>query len=257
MNASPAVIGYLTILRKETVRVFRIWTQTILPSVVTQSLYFLIFGSFIGSQIGHVAGMSYVAFLVPGLILMSVITNAFSNTASSFFGAKFMRSIDELLVSPLKPFTMLAGYVSGGIIRGVAVGAAVFIVSLFFAPGGVQHPFILLFFLVLTALIFSALGFLNGMFARKFDDVGIVPTFVLTPLTYLGGVFYRLEDLPAFWQAVSRANPIVYMIDGFRFGFFGVASTPVLISAIVLLLVAAALIGVNLRLLRRGVGLKV
>ncbi len=254
---SASWIGYLTILRKETVRVFRIWPQTFLPSVVTQSLYFIIFGGLIGSRLGSIGGTSYIAFLVPGLVMMSAITNAFTNTAGSFFGAKFQRNIEELLVSPMKPWVILAGYVSGGIVRGVLVGCAVFLVSAFFTSIQVTHLFVLLFFLIITCLIFSLLGFLNGMFARKFDDVSIVPTFLLTPLTYLGGVFYSLEFLPPFWRTVSYGNPIVYMIDGFRFGFSGSFSTPVSMSALILVVVAAGLILFSLRLMKKGVGLKV
>ena len=250
------MIGYLTILRKETVRIFRIWPQTFLPSIVTQSLYLVIFGGLIGSRLGEVGGTSYIAFLVPGLVMMSSITNAFSNTASSFFGAKFQRSIEELLVSPMKPWVILAGYVSGGIVRGVFVGIGVFIVSLFFTPMHIAHIFPLLFFLFITCLIFSLLGFLNGLFARKFDDVSIVPTFFLTPLTYLGGVFYSLSFLPPFWRTVSYGNPIVYMIDGFRYGFSGTGTTPVFTSAMILIAVAAGLIVIGLQLMKKGVGLK-
>lgn len=256
MTTSQTLVGYATIVRKETVRIFRIWTQTLLPSVVTQGLYFIIFGGLIGSRLGEVEGMSYVSFLVPGLVMMAAITNSFSNTAGSFFGAKFMRSIDEILVSPMKPWVMMAGYVSGGVIRGVTVGLLVFAVSLAFAPMQVTHVFSLLFFLIATCLIFSLLGFLNGLFARKFDDVGIVPTFILTPLTYLGGVFYSLEYLPPFWRSVSHANPIVYMIDGFRFGFSGVSTTPVAVSALILFLVVVALATLGATLLNRGIGLK-
>lgn len=256
MTTSPLLIGYLTIVRKETVRIFRIWTQTLLPSVITQGLYFIIFGGLIGSRLGDVAGSSYVSFLVPGLVMMAAITNSFSNTAGSFFGAKFMKSIEEILVSPLKPWVMMAGYVSGGVIRGVVVGGLVFAVSLAFAPLHVTHIFTLVFFLFATCFIFSLLGFLNGLFARKFDDVGIIPTFVLTPLTYLGGVFYSLEYLPPFWRSVSYGNPIVYMIDGFRFGFSGVSTTPVLVSALILAAVALGLGLFTLGLLKRGVGLK-
>ncbi len=254
--SNPTVIGYLTIVRKETHRIFRIWTQTILPSVVTQSLYFIIFGGLIGSQIGQVSGMSYAAFLVPGLVMMSAITNSFSNVASSFFGAKFMRNIDEILVSPMKPWAILAGYITGGVVRGVVVGGAVFLVSALFTPVRIEHLGAFLFFLFMTCIIFSLLGFLNALFARKFDDVGIVPTFVLTPLTYLGGVFYSLSLLPPFWRNVSYANPIVYMIDGFRYGFSGTADTSVLISGVILVLVASGLTWLSLTLLKRGFGLK-
>ncbi len=257
MITSPVWVGYATIVRKEVTRIFRIWTQSILPSVVTQALYFVIFGGLIGARIGSIDGLSYTAFLVPGLVMMSVITNAFSNVASSFFGAKFGRSIEELLVSPLKPLAMLAGYVSGGVVRGVVVGIAVFAVSALFTSVQVVHLGALLFFLVSTCLIFSLLGFLNSLFARKFDDVGIVPTFILTPLTYLGGVFYSIDYLPPFWRTISSLNPIVYMIDGFRFGFSGVAATPVLLSACVLTAVTIVLVVVSHYFLKKGVGLKV
>jgi len=249
-------VGYATILRKETVRIFRIWIQTILPSVVSQTLYFAIFGGIVGARIGQMGGTRYVAFLVPGLVMMSVITNAFSNVVSSFFGAKFQRSVEEILVSPMKRWVMLAGYVSGGVVRGMVVAVAVFLASAAFVRPQVTHPLSLIFFLLATCLIFALLGFLNALFARKFDDVGIIPTFVLTPLTYLGGVFYGLDALPPFWRAVSYANPIVYMIDGFRYGFSGIAATSVLASAAILTLVIAALIALNLTLLRRGTGLK-
>lgn len=256
MTTHPLLIGYLTIVRKETVRIFRIWPQTFLPSIVTQSLYLIIFGGFIGSRLGMVGGTSYVAFLVPGLIMMSALTNAFSNTVGSFFGAKFMRSIEEILVSPMKPWVMLAGYVTGGLVRGVLVGGAVFIASLFFTHLPITHPLAFLFFLSVTCLIFSLLGFTNALFAKKFDEIAIIPTFLLTPLTYLGGVFYAIEELPPFWQKVSSFNPMVYMIDGFRFGFSGHAETSLLGSAFVLSLVAVILVVVNLRILKTGFGLK-
>lgn len=253
---NAAFVGYTTILRKETVRIFRIWTQTILPSVVSQTLYFAIFGGIVGSRIGQMNGTSYAAFLVPGLVMMSLITNSFSNVVGSFFGAKFQRSIEEVLVSPMKPWAILAGYVSGGVVRGVVVAVAVFLASMAFVTPHVAHPLSLVFFLLVACLIFSLLGFLNALFARKFDDMVIIPTFVLTPLTYLGGVFYNLNALPPFWRSVSYANPVVYMIDGFRYGFSGTASTSVLGSAAVLVLVVVALTALNLVLLRRGTGLK-
>lgn len=256
MNTSIQRIGLFTILRKESVRIFRIWKQTILPSAITQSLYFLIFGGFIGERIGNVDGLSYVAFLVPGLIMMSVITNSFSNTASSFFGAKFQRNIDEMLVSPLKPYIILAGYVGGGIVRGLVVGLVVFLVSLIFAPLQIVNIAALLYFLFITAAFFSLLGFFNGMFAKKFDDVSIIPTFVLTPLTYLGGVFYSLDYLPPFWRSVSFFNPIVYMIDGFRYGFSGFATTPVLASGLILLAITSIMTLGLMYMIRKGIGLK-
>lgn len=226
--------AFLTIARKETTRIFRIWTQTLLPPVITQSLYFVIFGAFIGQRIGEVGGTSYAAFLVPGLILMSVVTNAFSNVASSFFGSKFMKNIEEILVAPVAPKTILAGFASGGVIRSVAVGIIVFLVSLFFIEPQITHIWAVIYFGLMTSIFFAMFGMLNGLFARKFDDVSIIPTFILTPLTYLGGVFYDINVLPPFWKTISLLNPLTYAIDGFRYGFSGNAATPVVTSAIAL-----------------------
>ncbi len=248
--------AYLTILRKETYRIFRIWTQTLLPPVITQSLYFLIFGAFIGSRVGIVDGVPYMTFIIPGLVMMAVIQSSFMNVVSSFFGAKFMRNIDEILVSPTPIWVMLAGYVSGGVVRGTVTGGIVYAVSAVFAQPVVQHPWIVLLFLVLTSVLFSLAGFLNAVFAKKFDDTSIFSTFVLIPLTYLGGVFYSVSQLPPLWQNVSKANPILYMVDGFRYGFFGSAGIPVAQSIALITAVIVALVWTNLYLLRTGVGMK-
>lgn len=248
--------AYLTLIRKETQRIFRIWTQTLLPPVITQSLYFLIFGAFIGSRVGLVEGVPYMAFIVPGLVMMAVIQNSFMNVVSTFFFAKFARSIEEIQVSPTPEWVMLAGFVSGGIIRGVTTGVLVYAVSAVFAKPDVAHPWAVALFLLLTAALFSLAGFTNAVFAKKFDDMSIFSTFVLVPLTYLGGVFYSINQLPPFWQAVSKANPILYMVDGFRYGFFGVASVPVWQSALLLTFITAALVVANLRLLRQGTGMR-
>lgn len=256
MKFSTARVAYLTIARKEVHRILRIWTQTLLPPVITQSLYFVVFGAFLGQRIGDVAGYSYAAFLVPGLILMSVVTNAFSNVVSSFFGAKFQRSIEELLVAPVSPGVIVSGYATGGFVRSLLVGGIVFLVSLFFVPPSIAHIWAILFFGVLTAVLFSLFGMLNGLFARKFDDVSIIPTFVLTPLTYLGGVFYDINALPPFWKTVAYLNPLAYAIDGFRYGFSGIARTPVAASALALVGVTCVTAVVLVVLIRRGVGLK-
>lgn len=256
MPHTIARVAYLTIARKEVNRIFRIWTQTLLPPVITQSLYFVVFGAFIGQRIGEVGGTSYAAFLVPGLILMAVVTNAFSNVASSFFGAKFQRSIEELLVAPVSPWVMLSGFATGGIVRSVLVGAIVFAVSAFFVPPVITHWWAVLFFGLLTAVFFSLLGLLNGLFARKFDDVSIVPTFVLAPLTYLGGVFYDIGNLPGAWQVVAKLNPLAYAIDGFRYGFSGAASTHVAASAVILAMLVVTLSATCWALLRKRVGLQ-
>lgn len=249
-------INFMTILRKEVSRIFRIWTQTILPPVITQSLYFIIFGGFVGSQIPAINGISYMAFIVPGLVMMSVITSSFQNVVGSFFGAKFQRNIDELLVSPTPNWVIIAGYVGGGVFRGILVGLIVFLVSAFFTQPVIYNFGIVLLFIVLTAIMFSIGGLINAIFARKFDDVQIIPTFVLTPLTYLGGVFYSIHRLPEFWQIVSRFNPILYMVDGFRYGFFGFSDIPIIWSASLLIVLTILMIVWANWLLYRGTGMK-
>lgn len=256
MRTNVIVHSYLTFLRKETWRIFRIWPQTLLPPLITQSLYFVIFGGFIGSRVGLVDGVPYMSFIVPGLVMMAVIQNSFMNTVSSFFSAKFMRSIEEIMVSPTPDWVMLVGYVTGGVVRGVVTGTLVFAVSAFFTRLPVLHPWAVVLFLFLTSALFSLAGFLNAIFAKKFDDMGIFSTFVLVPLTYLGGVFYSVSQLPPFWQSVSKANPILYMVDGFRYGFFGNAGIPVWQSALTLLAVVIALAVINLKLLRQGIGMR-
>lgn len=255
MKYSPT-IAYLTIARKEINRVLRIWTQTLLPPIITQSLYFVIFGAFLGSRIGEIGGQSYAAFIVPGLILMAIVTSAYSNVASSFFGTKFQRSIEEILVAPVSPSTLLAGFSTGGIVRSLIVGVIVFIVSLFFVPSSITHLWAVIYFGIVTAIFFSLLGFLNGMFARKFDDVSIVPTFVLTPLTYLGGVFYDIGSLPGVWATIAKFNPLAYAIDGFRYGFTGQASTSVIGSALAMFVLTLILGIILIHLLRKRVGLQ-
>ncbi len=256
MNHRISSVAYFTLTRKEVSRIFRIWTQTLLPPVITQALYFVVFGAFLGTRIGQVGGVSYAAFIVPGLVLMSVVTNAFTNVASSFFGTKFQRSIEEMLVAPMSPLVMLSGFCTGGVVRSVLVGGIVLVVSVFFVPLTMLHVWLVLYFGLMTAICFSLFGFLNGLFARKFDDVGIVPTFVLAPLTYLGGVFYDIGNLHGVWHVVARLNPLAYAIDGFRFGFSGYATTPVAVSALVLGAVTVGLFVLTLHLLRRRVGLQ-
>jgi ABC-2 type transport system permease protein len=221
MSASVNWIGYKTIVRKEIVRILRIWGQTIVPPAITMSLYFIIFGNLIGRRIGEMGGFDYMQFIVPGLVMMSVITNSYGNMVSSFFGAKFGHHIEELLISPLPNWVILAGYVTGSLVRGLLVGAVVIAVSLFFTELEVRHPWVTLSVLVSTAIVFAMAGMVNAIFAEKFDDIAIIPTFVLTPLTYLGGVFYSIALLPDFWQKVSAFNPILYMVNGFRYGMLG------------------------------------
>ncbi len=250
------VIGLYTLVRKEIQRFLRIWSQTLLPPAITMSLYFLIFGTFIGSQIDDLHGVSYIAFIVPGLVMMAIITNSYSNVSSSFFGAKFQNNIEELLVSPMPYWQVLLGFALGGVSRGLLVGVIVTIVSLLFTKLILSNILIVFAFAILTSVMFSLAGFTNGIFAKKFDDVTIVPTFVLTPLTYLGGVFYSIDLLPAFWQKVSLLNPIVYMVSGFRHGFLGFSEIPVWVGLSVLSVFTVVFFCVNVYLLKIGRGLK-
>lgn len=253
---APIAIPLYTLTKKEVVRIFRIWTQSLLPSVVTTSLYFLIFGAFIGSQVRDIEGISYMEFIVPGLVMMAIVTNSFMNVVSSFFGNKFQKSIEELLVSPTPNWVILLGYSTGGIVRGLAVGGLVLLIAFLFTQIQILNPLLVILFAVMTALVFSFAGLLNGIFAKKFDHVSIVPTFVLTPLTYLGGVFYSIEALPEFWQNVSKVNPVLYMVDGFRFGFFGFSDVSVLTSFMILATFVIILGTLDIILLNRGVGLR-
>lgn len=219
---STTYTGIKTLLRKEVTRIIRIWSQTLLPPAITMTLYFVIFGNLIGSRIGEMGGFDYMSFIVPGLVMMAVITSSYGNMVSSFFGAKFAKHVEELLVSPMPNWAILAGYVSGSLFRGLAVGLIVTLVSLFFTDIQVHNVWIILSTVVLTSVVFSLGGFINAAFANKFDDIAIIPTFVLTPLTYLGGVFYSISLLPDFWQKVSLINPVLYMVNTFRYGFLGV-----------------------------------
>jgi ABC-2 type transport system permease protein len=248
--------GYTTIVRKEVTRILRIWGQTIVPPAITMTLYFIIFGELIGRRIGEMGGFSYMQYIVPGLVIMSVITNSYGNMVSSFFGAKFGKHIEELLISPLPNWIILAGYVTGALMRGLMVGAVVMMVSLFFTRIEIQHPLIMLSVLLLTATVFALAGMVNAIFAQKFDDIAIIPTFVLTPLTYLGGVFYSIELLPSFWQHVSVFNPILYMVNGFRLGMLGVSDVSLWTTYGVILMAGALLFGWCMILLGRGTGLR-
>jgi len=256
MTIKEKWIAFYTIVRKEVVRFMRIWMQTLLPPVITQSLFFIIFGTYIGSQIGNISGVSYMAFIVPGLVMMAVINSAYSNVVSSFFGSKFQRNFEEIMVSPTPNWVVIGGYVAGGMLRGLIVGLIVFIVSIFFVQPEIYNFILILVFIILTSLVFALGGLTNGIFAKKFDDVSIFPTFVLTPLTYLGGVFYSVNDLPVFWQNVSKLNPILYMIDGFRYGFHGVSDINIWISTLVLLAFTAAFLITNIILMKKGIGLR-
>ena len=249
-------IGLKTLVRKEVVRIVRIWIQTIVPPAITMTLYFIIFGNLIGRRIGSMGGFDYMQYIAPGLIMMSVITNSYGNVVSSFFGAKFGRHIEEMLVSPMSNATVIMGHVAGGVFRGLLVGALVTVVALFFTKLEVQHPLITLSIVILSSTVFALAGFINAVFARKFDDISIVPTFVLTPLTYLGGVFYSISLLPEFWQKVSLANPIIYMVNAFRYGILGVSDINIIYAYLIVGLFVVGLFSVSLALLNRGVGIR-
>lgn len=249
-------IALKTIVVKETLRFARIWIQTVLPPMITMSLYFIIFGGLIGSRIGEMEGIRYMDFIVPGLIMMAVITNAYSNVVSSFFSAKFQHHIEEMLVSPIPNSLIIIGFVGGGLLRGLTVGLAVTLVSLLFSPLVIHHLAVTLSVVVLTAILFSLAGLINGVFARTFDDISIVPTFVLTPLTYLGGVFYSISLLPEFWQHVSLINPILYMVNAFRYGLLGVSDMNLWISYAIIIGFIIALYLFALYLMNKGYGIR-
>ena len=250
------IVGLRTIMRKEVKRVSRIWVQTIVPPAITMSLYFVIFGSLIGRRIGEMEGMPYIAYIAPGLIMMAVITNSFSNVVSSFFGAKLQLYLEEMLVSPLSTATIVVGYMVGGIFRGLAVGALVTVVALMFTRLTIVHPWITLSVVVLVAAVFSMAGLLNAIFAKTFDDISIVPTFVLTPLTYLGGVFFSISLLSPTWQAVAMANPILYMVNAFRYGVLGISDIPIALAYSLIIGLFVALFSLNMWLLSRGRGIR-
>ena len=263
MNPAQAnLIALGTITRREVVRILRIWSQTLLPPAITMTLYFLIFGKLIGSRVGTVAtdssgaAISYIEYIAPGLIMMSVIQNAYGNITSSFFGAKFQRFVEEMLVSPMPSWTILAGYVSGAVLRGLMVGAIVLLISLFFSKIHLYHPIVTLTTFLLAAVIFALLGFVNAIYAKKFDDIAIIPTFVLTPLTYLGGVFYNVAQLPSPWNELSHLNPILYMVNAFRYGLLGVSDIDLTWAYVVMFAFVLGLGALCLNLLHRGVGLR-
>jgi len=249
-------IAFTTILVKEVRRFMRIWQQTLLPPAITMTLYFIIFGNLIGSRIGEMSGLNYMAFIMPGLIMMSVINNAYSNVSSSFFSNKFQRSVEELLVAPVPNSVILAGFVFGGVARGILTGIIVTIVAVFFTDIQVHNFWILTSIVLLSSILFSLGGFINALYANKFDDVSIIPTFVLTPLSYLGGVFFSTDLLPEGWRLVSEFNPILYMVNGFRFGMLGVSDVSLVTCYAILISVIVVLTAYSMWLLKRGKGIR-
>ncbi|ABZ75322.1 ABC-2 type transporter [Shewanella halifaxensis HAW-EB4] len=248
--------AFKSILTKEINRFTRIWVQTLVPPAISMTLYFLIFGNLVGKRIGDMGGVSYMEFIAPGLIMMAVITSSYSNVASSFFSAKFQRNLEELIVAPVPHYVIIAGYVGGGVARGLCVGAIVTMVAMFFVDISIHHVGLVMVTVLLTAILFALGGLINAVFAKTYDDISIVPTFVLTPLTYLGGVFYSLSLLPDFWQGVSALNPVVYMINVFRYGFLGYADISVPLSVAVMVGFCVGLWSVAYYLISRGIGLR-
>ncbi len=256
MNFSQQLVALKTIVIKEYLRFIRIWIQTIVPPAITIALYFIIFGEIIGSQIEDINGFKYMDYIVPGLILMAVITNAYANVVSSFFSAKFHHSIEEMLVSPLPNNIILLGFISGGVARGLIVGIVATVVSMYFSHLHIHSYLVTFSVFILTSVLFSLAGFINAAYARSFDDITIIPTFVLTPMIYLGGVFYSIKMLPEFWQTVSLANPILYMVNAFHYGILGISDIDVATAFIIIIAFIVVLYYFALRLLRIGVGLK-
>ncbi|WP_180003220.1 MULTISPECIES: ABC transporter permease [unclassified Acinetobacter] len=256
MNFNQLCIALYTLVYKEIRRFMRIWPQTLLPPAITMSLYFVIFGNLVGSRIGQMGGFSYMQFIVPGLIMMAVITNSYANVSSSFFSAKFQKSIEELIMSPVPLHMVLWGYVIGGVCRGVLVGFIVTVMSLFFTELHLTNIFVTIYTVLITSLLFSLGGFINAVYAKSFDDISIIPTFVLTPLTYLGGVFYAISSLSPFWQNLSLINPVVYMVNAFRYGILGHSDVNVGISLTVITACCVVLYGVAYHLLSRSSGMR-
>ena len=255
---TPAKIwtAYYTMMRNEFVRIIRIWSQTLLPPVVTTSLYFVVFGKFIGAQLAPIHGFAYIQFIVPGLIMMSVITSSYMNTVSTFYFAKWTKTLDEISVSPMPGWAVILGFVSGGVLRGLLVGILVLIVSIFFTHLVIFNAFILIAAVILTSVVFALGGLINGVFAKGFDGISIVPTFVLTPLTYLGGIFYSINQFTPFWQKVSLFNPILYMVNAFRYGFLGISDISIVTCFAVLFVVMAVFIGILIWLFKSGIGVR-
>ncbi len=249
-------IAFLTMVRKELTRVIRIWPQSILPSCITTLLYFAIFGNVIGRQVSNIDGFNYMTYIVPGLVMMAVINNAYMNVSSSFFGAKFQRNIDELLVAPVPNYIILLGYISGGLLRSLIVGIIVVFISLFFTRFHMHSWILMILTVIMSTTLFSLAGFINGIFANKFDDISIIPTFILTPLTYLGGVFYSVDMLPEPWRAISHFNPIFYIISAFRYTLLGVSDINFITAFGVILLTTIIFFAWAWMLLQRGVGIR-
>ena len=249
-------VAYVAIARREITRFLRIWGQTIVPSAITMTLYFIVFGGLVGNRIGEMQGFNYAQYITPGLVMMSVITNSYTNVTSSFYLSKFQRNIEEILVAPVPSIIILLGFVTGGVVRGVVVGAVVILVSLFFTHLSIQHFGMMLLVMLLSAALFSVAGLINAIYANSFDDISLIPTFVLTPLTYLGGVFYSIQMLPPFWQTVSSINPILYMVNTFRYGMLGQSDVNIVFAMTMLIAFVVIAFAVAWYLLEKGIGIR-
>jgi ABC-2 type transport system permease protein len=256
MNLKQQLISLITLLRKEVNRVMRIWVQTIVPPIITMSLYFIIFGNLIGRRIGEMDGFDYIQYIAPGLIMMSVITNSYGNVVSSFFGAKFQRHLEEMLVAPMPTYAIVLGHMGGGMVRGLMVGMVVTVIALVFTRVQVVNVFITVTVVVLTSAVFALAGLINAIFARKFDDISIIPAFVLAPLTYLGGVFYSISLLPPIAQKFSLINPILYMVNAFRYGMLGVSDIGIGRAYLIIIVFAVGLFSLCMLLINKGVGIR-
>ncbi len=255
-RAAENFVGFMTIVRKEVGRIMRIWVQTIVPPAITMTLYFVIFGTLIGKRIGTMDGFDYMQYIAPGLIMMSVITNSYGNVVSSFFGAKFGNHLEEMLVSPLPNWLIIIGHVAGGVLRGLLVGLLVTGIALFFTDLHVEHVLITISVVVLTSIVFSLGGIINAIFAQDFEGISIIPTFVLTPLTYLGGVFYSVNLLGEPWRTISQANPILYMVNAFRYGILGVSDIDIRVAYAIIVFFAVALYLAAMMLMNKGIGMR-
>ncbi|HEX5056321.1 MAG TPA: ABC transporter permease [Gammaproteobacteria bacterium] len=256
MDLQHQYIAFGTIVRREITRFTRIWTQTIVPPAVTTTLYFLIFGKLIGPRIGVVHGVPYIQYIVPGLVMMSIITSSYANVVASFYGSKFQRNLDEMLVSPMPDYIIVLGYAAGGVARGLCVGTVVTLVALCFVHLPVAHWGVMVSVCLLTSMLFAFAGLVNAIFANSFDDINIIPTFVLTPLTYLGGIFYSIDMLPDFWRGVSFVNPILYMVNGFRYGILGLTDMSIGMAYTIIIGFTVVMFLLCLYLLKRGTGIR-
>lgn len=250
------LVGLYTIVHKEVTRILRIWVQTLVPPAITMSLYFVIFGQLIGRRVGEMGGLDFLDFIAPGLVIMAVIQNSYGNVVSSFFGAKFARHIEEMMVSPLPNSLILLGYVAGGMTRGLLVGLLVALIASLYTSLTIAHPLIMIAVVLMTSAAFALAGLINAVFAKKFDDISIIPTFILTPLTYLGGVFYTVELLPGFWREISLFNPILYMVNLFRYSIHGISDVRLDVAFLIIAVLLVSLYAVALFLLKRGIGLR-